>query len=244
MKFIGIIPARFESTRFPGKPLAMIQNKPMIQWVVERTSSVLEIVYVATDHEGIAKAVENCGGNYIFTSPDHSSGTDRVAEAALKLSEKIDFDAVINVQGDEPFIRPEQIRELISCFTPDIQIVTLIRQITDVSELENPNKPKVVVTHSGQAIYFSRSIIPYFRGKEKHDWLDQHIYWAHVGMYGYRKDILQQITQLDKGKLEMAESLEQLRWIEYGYRIQTALTHHSNFGIDTPEDLRQALQLF
>jgi 3-deoxy-manno-octulosonate cytidylyltransferase (CMP-KDO synthetase) len=244
MKFIGIIPARFQSTRFPGKPLVLIHNKPMIQWVVERTSSVIENVFVATDHEGIAKTVEDFGGNYILTSPDHTSGTDRVAEAALRLSEKFDFDTVINVQGDEPFIRPEQITELTNCFTPDVQIATLIRHITDIDELENPNKPKVVIGQSGQALYFSRSVIPFFRGREKQDWLNQHVYWAHVGMYGYRKDILQQITQLGKGLLETAESLEQLRWLENGFRIQTAVTPYSNFGIDTPEDLAQAMKLF
>jgi 3-deoxy-manno-octulosonate cytidylyltransferase (CMP-KDO synthetase) len=244
MKFIGIIPARFQSTRFPGKPLVLIQNKPMIQWVVERAQSVLENVYVATDHDEIAKTVEGFGGNYLLTSPDHCSGTDRCAEVALKLSEQLDFDAVINVQGDEPFIRPEQITELKNCFTPEVQIATLIRKISDLADLEDPNKPKVVVGKSGQALYFSRSVIPFLRGKEKSDWLNHHTYWAHVGMYGYRKEILQQIIRLQPGDLEMAESLEQLRWIENGYAIQTAVTGFTSLGIDTPEDLSRALELF
>ncbi len=244
MKFIGIIPARFQSTRFPGKPLALIHGKPMIQWVTERTRSVLEEVWVATDHNGIAQTVEAFGGKFVMTSSEHRSGTDRCAEAARILSEKTDFDAVINVQGDEPFIQPEQIRELINCFTPGVEIATLIREITDPTELENPNKPKVVTGINGQALYFSRSVVPYLRGKAPAEWVQHHTYWAHIGMYGYRKDILQEITRLQPGKLETAESLEQLRWLENGYRIQTAITRFESFGIDTPEDLDKAMQLF
>ena len=244
MRFIAIIPSRFPSTRFPGKPLAMIQGKPMVQWVVERTQAELEHVWVATDHDEIARAVRDFGGNYVMTSPDHASGTDRCAEAARILSERIDFDVIINVQGDEPFIQPEQIRELKSCFTPGIQIATLIKPIADLAELENPNKPKVVIDKDNMAVYFSRSVIPYFRGIDRSEWLNHHDYRAHVGMYGYRKDVLQEITQLPTGKLEAAESLEQLRWIENGYRIKTAVTRFSNYGIDTPEDLEFVLQHF
>jgi 3-deoxy-manno-octulosonate cytidylyltransferase (CMP-KDO synthetase) len=244
MQFIAIIPSRFQSTRFPGKPLAMIHGKPMIQWVVERTQSEMEHVWVATDHDEIARAVRDFGGNYVMTSGDHASGTDRCAEAARKLSRQIDFDAIINVQGDEPFIQGEQIRELKSCFTSGIQIATLIKPITELAELENPNKPKVVIDKEDMAVYFSRSVIPYLRGKEKSEWLKHHDYWAHVGMYGYRKDILQEITRLPSGKLEAAESLEQLRWIENGYRIKTAVTRFSSYGIDTPEDLEFVLQHF
>jgi 3-deoxy-manno-octulosonate cytidylyltransferase (CMP-KDO synthetase) len=244
MKFIAIIPSRFQSTRFPGKPLALIHGKPMIQWVVEQTLTELEHVWVATDHFEIAQAVRSFGGNYVMTSPDHASGTDRCAEAARILSGQIDFDVIINVQGDEPFIQGEQIRELKNCFAPDTQIATLIKPISDQAELENPNKPKVVIDRENKAIYFSRSVIPYLRGKERSEWLNHHDYWAHVGMYGYRKDVLQEITRLPSGKLEMAESLEQLRWIENGYRIKTAVTRFSSYGIDTPEDLEFVLKNF
>jgi 3-deoxy-manno-octulosonate cytidylyltransferase (CMP-KDO synthetase) len=244
MQFIAIIPSRFHSTRFPGKPLAMIHGKPMIQWVVERTQAELEHVWVATDHDEIARAVMDFGGNYVMTSEDHASGTDRCAEAARILSGQIDFDVIINVQGDEPFIQAEQIRELKSCFSPGIQIATLIKPITDLAELENPNKPKVVIDKENMAIYFSRSVIPFFRGKERNEWLNHHDYWAHVGMYGYRKDVLQEITRLPSGKLEAAESLEQLRWIENGYRIKTAVTRFSSYGIDTPEDMEFVLHHF
>lgn len=243
MKFIAIIPARFQSTRFPGKPLALIQGKPMIQWVVEQAQKELEQVFVATDHEEIAHVVETFGGKVVMTSPDHPSGTDRCAEAARILEKTVDFEVVINVQGDEPFIRPEQIRLLKSCFNPGIQIATLIKPITELAELENPNKPKVVINKEDMAVYFSRSIIPYLRGKERNEWLNHHDYWAHVGMYGYRKDVLQEITRLPSGKLEMAESLEQLRWIENGYRIKTAVTLFSSYGIDTPEDLEFVLRI-
>jgi len=244
MKFIGIIPARFQSTRFPGKPLAMIHGKPMIRWVVERAGEELEHVWVATDHPEIAQTVRTFGGNTIMTSPDHASGTDRCAEAARILSARIDFDVVINVQGDEPFIQAEQIRELKGCFVPGVQIATLIRPITDLLELENPNKPKVVIGKSGDALYFSRAAIPFLRGTEKDQWLQNHRFWAHIGIYGYHKDILREITKLPAGTLEKAESLEQLRWIEYGFRIKTAITRFSSYGIDTPEDLEYARQHF
>lgn len=244
MKFIAIIPARYQSTRFPGKPLAMIHGKPMIQWVVEKTSRAIEEVWVATDHEEIARVTTDSGGKAILTSPNHPSGTDRCAEAARILTGMVDFDVVINVQGDEPFIRPEQILQLKSCFSPEVQIATLARQITSREELLNPNKPKVVTGKNGRALYFSRSVIPWLRGVEQDKWLLQHNYLAHIGMYGYRKDILQEITQLEPGVLETAESLEQLRWLENGYTIQVATTSWSSMGIDTPEDLQQALQLF
>jgi 3-deoxy-manno-octulosonate cytidylyltransferase (CMP-KDO synthetase) len=244
MKFIGIIPARYESTRFPGKPLALINGKSMIRWVVERTCEELEHVWVATDHPEIAETVRAFGGNTVMTSPDHASGTDRCAEAAAILSGRIDFDVVINVQGDEPFIQAGQIRELKGCFVRGVQIATLIRPISELQELENPNKPKVVIGKSGDALYFSRAAIPYLRGTEKDRWLQHHDFWAHVGMYAYYKDILREITQLPSGILEKAESLEQLRWIENGYRIKTAVTHFSSYGIDTPEDLEYARQHF
>jgi 3-deoxy-manno-octulosonate cytidylyltransferase (CMP-KDO synthetase) len=241
MKFVGIIPARFQSTRFPGKPLAVINGKPMIQWVVEQSVKVLENVWVATDNEEISETVRAFGGNAIMTSPDHRSGTDRCAEAAQLLSRDLEFDVVINVQGDEPFIQPEQIMEIKNCFTPGVGIATLIRQITDIGDLENPNKPKVVIGKTGDALYFSRSVIPFIRGINRNEWLTRHNYWAHIGMYGYHKDILQEITRLCPSVLETAESLEQLRWLENGFRIKTAVTRFTSFGIDTPEDMEYAL---
>jgi 3-deoxy-manno-octulosonate cytidylyltransferase (CMP-KDO synthetase) len=244
MKFIGIIPARFRSVRFPGKPLALIHGKPMIQWVVSQAEKALEHVWVATDHEDIFKTVKSFGGKVLMTSPDHQSGTDRCAEAAGLLSGEVDFEVVINIQGDEPFIRPEQIRELMSCFTPGVGIATLIRKITSQDELENPNKPKVVVDKSGEALYFSRAVIPFLRGTDRSDWAKNHVYWAHIGMYGYHCKVLQQLTKLTPSVLEMAESLEQLRWLENGFRIKTAVTGFQGIGIDTPEDLEFAVSHF
>jgi 3-deoxy-manno-octulosonate cytidylyltransferase (CMP-KDO synthetase) len=244
MKFIGIIPARFQSTRFPGKPLALIHGKPMIQWVVERSSRALESVWVATDHERIAAVVQEFGGNVVMTAASHSSGTDRCAEAARILEEKTSFDAIINIQGDEPFILPEQIQELKDAFSPDVQIATLIKKITDLTELHDPNRPKVVLNTQREAIYFSRSVIPYCRGTEQDEWLHAAEYWSHIGIYGYRKDVLQKITNLPSGKLEKAESLEQLRWLENGFRIQCGITEFVSFGIDTPEDLVKAEKHF
>ncbi len=242
MKFLGIIPARFQSTRFPGKPLALILGKPMILWVVERASEVLDEVWVATDHPGIAQVVENSGGKVVLTSADHQSGTDRCAEAASLLEDKLDFDVVVNIQGDEPFIKPSQITTLTGCFTPEVKIATLARKIDSFSELENPNKPKVVISKEGYALYFSRSVVPYIRGAATHEWLSRHPFLAHVGIYAFRKEVLQEITRLPVGTLESAESLEQLRWLENGYSIRVVETEHSGFGIDTPEDLAQAVE--
>jgi 3-deoxy-manno-octulosonate cytidylyltransferase (CMP-KDO synthetase) len=243
MNFIGIIPARYQSTRFPGKPLALINNKPMIQWVYENVSREVENVWVATDDERIFKAVESFGGNAIATRATHQSGTDRCAEAAKILESKADFDVVINIQGDEPFIKPEQIRLLKSCFETDTDIATLIKKIDDNRELLNPNRPKVVTDIRENALYFSRSPIPFFRGSENTEWHNKHIYWAHIGMYAYKKEVLQKISKLKQTPLEKSESLEQLRWLENGFKIKTAITTHQSIGIDTPEDLQQALQL-
>lgn len=244
LKFIGIIPARYQSTRFPGKPLAKINNKAMIQWVYENTSVALEEVYVATDDDRIFDAVTAFGGNVIKTLPSHQSGTDRCAEAALKLSKTIDFDVAINIQGDEPFIKPEQIEQLKSCFDNDADIATLVKKIDNPEELFNPNRPKVVLDKNNNALYFSRSPIPYIRGAEKTDWVSNINFWAHIGMYAFKADVLQEITQLKQGTLEVAESLEQLRWLENGYKIKTAETNTQSMGIDTPEDLEAAQKLF
>lgn len=243
MNFIAIIPARYQSTRFPGKPLAMLNNKPVIQWVYENASKALDEVWVATDDERIFEAVKNFGGKVTKTSASHRSGTDRCAEAAFNLSEKTDFDVVINIQGDEPFIKARQIEQLMSCFDKKTEIATLIKKIDNTEELFNPNRPKAVIDKEDNALYFSRSPIPFARGEKENSWLLAAPYWVHIGMYAYKKETLQKITQLPHGTLERVEALEQLRWLENGYKIKTAVTEHQSIGIDTPEDLENALQL-
>lgn len=241
MNFIGIIPARFQSTRFPGKPLAILGNKPIIQWVYQNAQKALPNVYVATDDERIYQTVEAFGGHAVYTSPNHQSGTDRCAEAARKVAETLRFDVVINIQGDEPFIRPEQIEGLKACFdAPNAEIATLIKPITSASEITNINRPKVVINRNQEALYFSRSPIPFVRDCMPEEWINRHTFYSHIGMYAYRFDILLELTQLPIGLLEKAESLEQLRWLENGYRIKTAPTSFENIGIDTPEDLEEA----
>lgn len=241
MKFIGIIPARFASTRFPGKPLAILNGKPIIQHVYENAARGLDEVWVATDNSRIAQAVVNFGGQFVMTREDHQSGTDRCAEAAELLSAEHDFDVVINVQGDEPFVRTEQIEALKSCFSDSAtEIATLVKVIDTTEVLFNPNRPKVVVGNNQQALLFSREAIPHIRGAVKDQWLDRHEFYSHLGMYAYRKDVLQQLTQLSPSKLELAESLEQLRWLENGFGIKVAQTRFESIGIDTPEDLEAA----
>ncbi len=245
MKFIGIIPARYQSTRFPGKPLAMIHNKPMIQWVYENALKALDQVCVATDDERIMTSVKSFGGEAIRTLASHLSGTDRCAEAARLLKKDFDFDVVINIQGDEPFIKPEQIDLLKACFTDaDVQIATLVKKIESKEEILNQNRPKVVVDKNNDALYFSRSPIPFVRGTEPLEWIGKNDFWVHIGMYAFKADILQELTLLQQGKLELAESLEQLRWLENGYKIRVAETKTQSIGIDTPEDLQEALKLF
>jgi 3-deoxy-manno-octulosonate cytidylyltransferase (CMP-KDO synthetase) len=244
MNFIGIIPARYQSSRFPGKPLAKIKNKPMIQWVYENASKALPYVCVATDDDRIFDAVKAFGGEVVKTLPTHQSGTDRCAEAALKVASTRKFDIVVNIQGDEPFVKPEQIELIKSCFESETEIATLVKKVDSEEELFNPNRPKVVLDKNDFALYFSRSPIPYFRGEENKNWVKKHTFWSHIGMYAFKADVLQKITQLEQGKLELAESLEQLRWLENGYKIKTAETTSATIGIDTPEDLEAALQLF
>jgi 3-deoxy-manno-octulosonate cytidylyltransferase (CMP-KDO synthetase) len=243
MKFIAIIPARYQSTRFPGKPLALLGGRTVIQRVYENAHRALEHVWVATDDDRIAETVESFGGKAVFTLTTHASGTDRCAEAARKLEGLVDFDVVINIQGDEPFVRPEQIELLKASFDSETMIATLVKEIENIDELFNPNRPKVVLDNRQNALYFSRSPIPFIRGADEMNWLQDHTFWAHIGMYAYRKDILQKITRLQHGKLELAESLEQLRWIENGYSIKTAVTNFQGQGIDTPEDLKAAAEL-
>ncbi|MBC8004883.1 MAG: 3-deoxy-manno-octulosonate cytidylyltransferase [Verrucomicrobia bacterium] len=241
MNFTGIIPARYQSTRFPGKPLVLLNGKPIIQWVYENARKALNEVYVATDDERIYQAVETFGGKAVYTSANHQSGTDRCAEAAQQLSKTVPVDVVINIQGDEPFIRPEQIEGLKACFdTLDTEIATLIKPISNVEEIININRPKVVINQKNEALYFSRSPIPFIRGYAVEEWLGQSNFYSHIGMYAYRYDVLLELTKLPVGLLEKAESLEQLRWLGNGYRIKTALTTFENIGIDTPEDLENA----
>ena len=244
MKFVAIIPARYASTRFPGKPLADMNGKYMIQRVYEQVKKCIQDVYVATDDDRIAQAVTRFGGNAIMTSDKHSSGTDRCYEALTKITGN--FDAVINIQGDEPFIKPEQIEAIMACFdTPDTEIATLVRPFAEgegFDALFNSNSPKVVLNKKQEAIYFSRSIIPYIRNFTHTEWLKQHTFYKHIGMYAYRSDILKKITALPQSPLEIAESLEQLRWIENGYKIKTGITTQETIGIDTPEDMEKALK--
>ncbi|HJG89735.1 3-deoxy-manno-octulosonate cytidylyltransferase [Barnesiella viscericola] len=245
MKFIGIIPARYASTRFPGKPLADMKGKYMIQRVYEQACKVLDRVCVATDDERIFNAVQSFGGQVVMTSERHRSGTDRCFEAYTNLGGG--EEVVINIQGDEPFIKPEQIESLIACFdSPQTQIATLVRpfEATEGYEaLANPNSPKVVMNERHEALYFSRSIIPYLRGVEPEQWLSRHVYYKHIGMYGYRADVLGEITRLPQSSLELAESLEQLRWLQNGYTVKVGITTQETIGIDTPADLQKAISL-
>ena len=239
MKFIGIIPARYASTRFPGKPLAMLGGRTVIQRVYEQAAAVLEEAYVATDDERIFKAVEEFGGRVVMTRQDHKSGTDRIEEAAEKIGTQADV--IINIQGDEPFIQKSQIETLKSLFeNSETQIGTLGKKFESIEAATNPNSPKIVTDKNGFALYFSRSVIPYIRGKEQTEWLQHFPFLKHLGLYAYRRDVLRQITQLPQSPLEMAESLEQLRWLENGYRIRVGLTDMETVGIDTPDDLRRA----
>lgn len=243
-KILGIIPARYASSRFPGKPLADMKGKPMIQRVYEAVSTCLNKVVVATDDRRIFDAVRAFGGEAVMTSSAHRSGTDRCAEAYEAIAGE--FDIVVNIQGDEPFIKPQQIELLVSCFgDPETEIATLVIPFPKekgIEAIENPNSPKVILNEKGRAIYFSRSVIPYVRGVDKKSWLDKQIFYKHIGLYAYRTDILMQITKLPQSPLEIAESLEQLRWIENGYYIRAGITSIETIGIDTPDDLKIALK--
>lgn len=242
LRYIAIIPARYASTRFPGKPLAQLGGQSVIERVYRQVSGVIEDVVVATDDERIYSAVEAFGGRVVMTSAEHRSGTDRCWEAYCKQDEQ--FDVVINVQGDEPFISASQLRAIISCFEDEnTDIATLIKPFTKedgLSALENPNTPKVVLDAQMRAIYFSRSVIPYLRGVEREQWLSHHTFYKHIGMYAFRSEVLEQITSLEQSVLEKAESLEQLRWLENGYKIGVGITEEETIGIDTPEDLQRA----
>ncbi len=255
MKFIGIIPARYASTRFPGKPIADLCGKTVIRRVYEQAAKAMDTVVVATDDERIYDAVEAFGGKVVMTRADHRCGTDRCLEAYEAVTtpewrEKNNRDTVIiNIQGDEPFVHPEQIESLMECFdSPETQIATLARPFTEkdtLADLENPNTPKVVWSReTGEALLFSRSVIPYMRGVERDEWLSRGQYYRHIGMYAYRADILTEITRLTPTPLEQTESLEQLRWLDHGYRIHVGVTDIPTIGIDTPEDLAKAVEWY
>jgi 3-deoxy-manno-octulosonate cytidylyltransferase (CMP-KDO synthetase) len=243
MRFIAIIPARYASTRFPGKPLVDMAGKPMIQRVYEQVKKALNEVWVATDDARIFDTVESFGGKAVMTSNEHRSGTDRIQEAYSKIGGG--FDVVINVQGDEPFIQPEQIEALKNCFdSKDVELATLVKAFKKEDGFDvlfNPNSPKVVINKRNEAIYFSRSIVPYIRDAHHTEWLDKHTFYKHIGMYAYRSDVLGEITKLPQSSLEKAESLEQLRWIENGYRIRVGYTAVETIGIDTPGDMEKAI---
>lgn len=242
MKFIAIIPARYASTRFPGKPLAVIGGVTMIERVYRQTQLAVDRVVVATDDDRIYEAVRSFGGEAIMTGTHHQTGTDRIFEAYTKLGER--FDVVINVQGDEPFIDPKQIQTLKACFdASQVDIATLVKPFplgTPYAEIENPNSPKVVVNLQGEAMYFSRSPIPYLRGVEQAQWSSKHTFLKHVGLYAYRSDVLARITSMSQAPNELNESLEQLRWLENGLRIRVGTTDTETIAIDTPEDLKRA----
>jgi len=246
MKFIGIIPARFASTRFPGKPLAMIGNKTMIQTVYEQVSKVLETVVVATDDERIKNHVIDFGGKVVMTSENHKSGTDRCAEAIEIVEKELNtsFDVIINIQGDEPFINPQQIESLKKCFNDSqTEIATLIKHEKKIENILNPNIVKVIFNHQNWAIYFSRSPIPFVRDSDKNKWTEKFDFHKHIGIYAYRKNILKTITNLKQSGLEIAESLEQNRWIENGFKIKIEKTDIESIGIDTIDDLEKVNNL-
>lgn len=243
MKFLAIIPARYASTRFPGKPLADLAGKPVIQRVYEQVAGVFDEAVVATDDQRIFDAVEAFGGKVVMTSTEHNSGTDRCYEAYRKVGGE--FDVVVNIQGDEPFIHLSQLETIKQCFANEqTDIATLVKPFVEADGIEalfNPNSPKVVVNTKMQALYFSRSVIPYLRGVDQSEWLKKHVFYKHIGLYAYRTSVLREITSLPQSELEKAESLEQLRWLENGYRIQVGTTERETIGIDTPEDLEKAV---
>ncbi len=244
MKVLAVIPARYASTRFPGKPLAALAGKPIIQWVWESVAKADLDAVVATDDQRIVQAVEQFGGRVMMTGSHHRSGTDRCGEVLSTLeAQGRHYDVVINVQGDEPFVQQRQLTSLIDCFdSPATQIATLKTAIRSQQELLSPNNVKVICGKDGRAVYFSRQPIPYLRGVEQGQWLDRQPYFKHVGIYAFRAETLKQVVGLEPSPLELSESLEQLRWLENGYTIKVCNTQQANIGIDTPEDLAAAEQ--
>ena len=245
-QFLGVIPARYASTRFPGKPLALLGNKPMIQWVYEKASAVFPQLVVATDDTRIKERVEGFGGEALMTSADHRTGTERCAEALeyFQQHRSGQITHVVNIQGDEPLLKSGHLEALSDCFQdPETQIATLIQPLNQFEELANPSVVKVVVDRSFKALYFSRSPIPFMRETAQDDPTLNHTFFTHIGMYAFRADILRQLVRLPVSSLEKAESLEQLRWIEHGYTIQTRVTDQPSMGVDTPGDLEKISKL-
>ena len=243
MKVVGIIPARYNSTRFPGKPLAMIKGKTMIQRVCEQAwKSKLDAVVVATDDIRIADEVLQFGGKYVMTDPRHQSGTDRCCEAVEILEQQ--YDAVINIQGDEPFIDPRHINLLVDLISrDDTQLASLVKRINDEEDLFCVNKVKVVMDKTGKALYFSRNPIPFMHNVPNEKWLQKGRFFQHIGIYAYKTDTLRQIAMMQPSELEMAESLEQLRWLENGLSIRMAIVAGDSIAIDTPDDLAKAKEM-
>ncbi len=241
MKILGIIPARYASTRFPGKPLVDVAGKPMIRRVYEQSkqSEGLDEVVVATDDERIADEVLNFGGKVELTSEKHRNGTERCAEV---LERYPDFDYVVNIQGDEPFIKPQQINGLCDLLDGNVQLGSMVKKIEDPALLDNPSIMKVIMNKFHEAIYFSRTAIPYVRDYPRDEWLKHHTFYKHICIYAYRSDILFEITNLPPADLEMSESLEQLRWIENGYKIKIGITEFESHSVDTPQDLERILK--
>lgn len=238
-RFVGIIPARYASTRFPGKPLAILGGKTVIERVYTQVADALDDAYVATDDTRIFDTVTGFGGKAVMTRTDHKSGTDRIEEAVEKIGGQ--WDVVVNVQGDEPFIQRSQIDTLCRCFDDeDTQIATLGKPFDSIEAVDNPNSPKIVTDLRGYALYFSRSVIPYVRGAEHDAWMGHYPYLKHLGIYAYRREVLEAVTRLPQSPLELAESLEQLRWLQHGYKIKVGTTDVETIGIDTPDDLARA----
>ena len=242
MKILGVIPSRYASSRFPGKPLANIGNKTMVHTVYAQASksNLLDAVYVATDHPHIEAHIQGFGGNVMMTSEKHRNGTERIFELVSRLSEE--YDAVVNIQGDEPFIQPEQIDLLCEAISqPDVDIATLAKKINIEEELFSPDVVKVIFNTEHRATYFSRQAIPFLRSFEQKDWMSNFDFFKHIGLYAYKTKVLKELIDLAPSRLEQAESLEQLRWLEAGYNIYIRETEMETFGIDRPEDIEKAL---
>ena len=241
MKILGIIPARFASSRFPGKPLADIGGKSMIQRVYEQAlkAKSLNKVVVATDDARILSHVLSFGGDAVMTDESHPSGTDRCFEAFHKSGGSNKYDYVVNIQGDEPFIEPEIIDQLTKLLDFKTEIATAVKKIKDYETLFDPNVVKAVLTMRKQCLYFSRQTVPYVRGYEPETWLDHADFHKHIGLYAYRSDVLEQISHLPLSPLENTEKLEQLRWLGYGYKVYAIITEYESIGVDTIEDLER-----
>jgi 3-deoxy-manno-octulosonate cytidylyltransferase (CMP-KDO synthetase) len=244
VRILGIIPARYASTRFPAKALVDIGGKSMIQRVYEQSTKATQLdqVIVATDDERIFNHVQSFGGKAVMTSDHHQSGTDRCYEALTKTDQTYDY--VINIQGDEPFISPDPIDHLAGVLTGETELATLVKVIDSDEILFNPNVPKAVLNKRNEVMYFSRQTIPYLRNAETESWLEKHVFYKHIGIYAYRSDVLAEITKLPVSSLEKAEALEQLRWLENGYAIRAVVTSDDSHGVDTPDDLDRVTKKF